>query len=45
TGARQARKREQIRREAHILNLLNEPTTTNFEKVRGLAQNISLKNS
>jgi hypothetical protein len=44
-GVRQARKREQIRREARILNLLNEPTTTNFEKVRGLAENISLKSS
>ncbi|CAF4144880.1 unnamed protein product [Rotaria sordida] len=43
--ARQARRREQIRRETRILNLLNEPTTTNVEKVMALAQNISLKSS
>ena len=42
-GVRQARKREQIRRETRILNLLNESTTTNFEKVMTLALNISLK--
>ncbi|CAF1524353.1 unnamed protein product [Adineta steineri] len=44
-GVRQARKREQIRRETRILNILNETTTTNFEKVLALAQNISLKSS
>ncbi|CAF1224833.1 unnamed protein product [Didymodactylos carnosus] len=44
-GVRQARKHEQIRREARILNILNETTTTNFEKVLGLAENISLKSS
>ncbi|CAF2870226.1 unnamed protein product [Rotaria sp. Silwood2] len=44
-GVRQARRREQIRRETRILNLLNEPTTTNFQKVMALAQNISLKSS
>ncbi|CAF1241238.1 unnamed protein product [Rotaria sp. Silwood1] len=44
-GVRQARRREQIRRETRILNLLNEPTTTNFEKVMALAQNIALKDS
>ncbi|CAF1389952.1 unnamed protein product [Rotaria sordida] len=42
-GARQARRRKQTRRETRILNLLNGPTTTNFEKVMALAQNISLK--
>jgi hypothetical protein len=44
-GVRQARKREQIRREERILNILNETTTTNIEKVLSLAQNISLKSS
>jgi hypothetical protein len=44
-GVRQSRKRDQSRREIRILNLLNEPTTTNFEKVMALGQNISLKNS
>ncbi|CAF2669932.1 unnamed protein product [Rotaria sp. Silwood2] len=44
-GVRQARRREQIRRETRILNLLNEPTTTNFEKVMAPAQNITLKDS
>ena len=44
-GVRQARRREQIRRETRIFNLLNELTTTNFEKVIALAQNITLKSS
>jgi hypothetical protein len=37
--------REQIPREARILNILNETTTTNIEKVLRLAQNISLQSS
>ena len=41
-GVRQARRREQIRRETRIYYLLNEPTT-NSEKVMALAQNITLK--
>jgi hypothetical protein len=44
-GVRQPRKREQIRRETGILNLLNEPTTTNFEEIMALTKNISLKSS
>ncbi|CAF2156391.1 unnamed protein product [Rotaria magnacalcarata] len=32
TDTRQARKRDQIRRETHILNLLNVQTTTNYMK-------------
>ncbi|CAF4652782.1 unnamed protein product [Rotaria socialis] len=44
-GVRQTRNREQIRREIRILNIINEPTTTNFQKVMALAQILSLKRS
>ncbi|CAF5093257.1 unnamed protein product, partial [Rotaria sp. Silwood1] len=44
-GVKQARKLEQIHRETRILNLLNEQTTTSYEKVMALAQNFSLKHS
>ena len=44
-GVRQNRNRKQIRREKRILNILHEPTTTNFQKVMALAQIISLKHS
>ncbi|CAF5128698.1 unnamed protein product, partial [Rotaria sp. Silwood1] len=44
-AVKQARKLEQIRRETRILNLLNEQTTTSYEKVMALAQNFSLKHS
>jgi hypothetical protein len=44
-GVRQARRREQIPRETRTLNLLNESTTINLEKVMAVAQSISLKYS
>ncbi|CAF1262681.1 unnamed protein product, partial [Didymodactylos carnosus] len=44
-GARQPRRKEQVRQETRILNILNEPTTTNLEKLMALAQNIALKKS
>ncbi len=40
-GVRRPRRKDQIRQETRILNILNEPTTTNFEKVMALAQNIT----
>ncbi|CAF4134724.1 unnamed protein product, partial [Didymodactylos carnosus] len=44
-GARQPRRKEQVRQETRILNILNEPTTTNLEKLMAWAQNIALKKS
>ncbi|CAF3498212.1 unnamed protein product, partial [Rotaria sp. Silwood2] len=44
-GVRKSRRIHQIRQETRILNIMNEPTITNFEKVMALAHIISLKKS
>ena len=44
-GVRQSRRKDQVRQETRILNILNVPTTTAFEKVMTLAEIISLKKS
>ena len=44
-GVRQSRRKDQVRQETRILNILNEPTTTVFEKVMALTEIISLKRS
>ncbi|CAF4545542.1 unnamed protein product, partial [Rotaria socialis] len=42
-GVRKSRRVHQIRQEKRILNIMNEPTITNFENVMALAHIISLK--
>ena len=44
-GVRQSRRKDEVRQETRILNILNVPTTTAFEKVMTLAEIISLKKS
>ncbi|CAF3392651.1 unnamed protein product [Rotaria socialis] len=44
-GVRKSRRVHQIRQEKRILNIMNEPTITNFENVMALAHIISLKKS
>ncbi|CAF1623999.1 unnamed protein product, partial [Didymodactylos carnosus] len=42
-GARQPMKKTKLRQEQRILNILNDTSTTNLEKVSAIAQNITLK--
>ncbi|CAF1197187.1 unnamed protein product [Rotaria sordida] len=44
-GVTKLRRKDQVRQETRILNILNEPTKTALEKVMALAQIISLKKS
>ncbi|CAF3718055.1 unnamed protein product [Rotaria magnacalcarata] len=44
-GVRKSRRIHQTRQETRILNIMNEPTITNFEKVMALAHIISLNKS